>query len=122
MAISFLLLLVSTAGSIYGSSNKEDEESNFIDLDDINERGNDREEARERERKVWIQWHIYLAGMSMYIGMIVTDWGSADIAKKKFNLTTEAWTSKLVMGYVVFVIYTWSLLAPRICRHRNFYF
>ena len=54
--------------------------------------------------------------------MIVTDWGSADIVEKKFNLTPEAWSSKLVMGGVVFVMYTWSLIAPRVCPQRNFYF
>ena len=58
----------------------------------------------------------------MYMAMIVTDWGSADIVEKRFNLTTEAWSSKLVMGGVVFVMYTWSLIAPRVCPERNFYF
>ena len=60
--------------------------------------------------------------MSTYIAMIVTDWGSADIVKKQFNLTTGAWTSKLLMGAIIFVMYTWSLLAPKVCPHRNFYF
>ena len=65
---------------------------------------------------------LYLTGMSMYMAMIVTDWGSADIVTNKFNLTTQAWSSKLLMGAVVFVMYTWSLIAPRVCPHRNFYF
>lgn len=71
---------------------------------------------------MWIQWLVYLSGMSMYMAMIVTDWGSADLINHRYNLTTEAWTSKLVMGGVIFVVYCWTLVAPRVCPNRNFYF
>lgn len=54
--------------------------------------------------------------------MVVTDWGSADVVRKEFNLTTGAWVSKLLMGGIVGGMYTWTLLAPRLCPNRNFYF
>lgn len=77
----------------------------------------------QREDKgKWTHWILYLTGMSAYIAMVATDWGSADIAQNKFNLTTGAWISKLTMGFSVFFLYIWSLLAPRICPNRNFYF
>lgn len=60
--------------------------------------------------------------MSAYIAMIASDWGSADIVKKQFNLTTGAWTSKILMGSTIFGLYLWTLLAPKLCPHRNFYF
>jgi len=65
---------------------------------------------------------LYLAGLSAYLSMIVTDWGSADIVHKEFNLTTGAWSSKLMSAWTVVIIYIWTLLAPKICPHRNFYF
>ncbi len=54
--------------------------------------------------------------------MLVTDWGSADLVEKEFNLTTGAWFSKFFMSSIVFGLYTWTLLAPRLCPNRNFYF
>jgi len=74
------------------------------------------------EKNRWLQWLLYLTGMSTYIAMVVTDWGSADIVKQEFNLTAGAWLNKLLMGTTIFVMYTWSLLAPRLCPNRNFYF
>lgn len=74
------------------------------------------------EKNRWVQWMMYLGGMSAYLAMVVTDWGSADIVKKEFNLTYGAWFSKLMMGTIFFVMYTWTLLAPKLCPNRNFYF
>ena len=54
--------------------------------------------------------------------MIITDWGSSDIMEQKFNVTTNAWLSKLIMGTFITIIYVWTLVAPKICPHRNFYF
>ena len=79
-------------------------------------------ERMDKNRGIWLQWLAYLTGMPMYMTMVVTDWGSADIFNQKFNLTTDAWTSKLVMGGVVSLFYLWTLIAPRVCPHRNFYF
>lgn len=79
MAISVVLLILSTAGSIYGSSNNE-EENQFIDLDRAN--NNVSEEQQQAEKNKWLQWLLYLTGMSTYIAMIATDWGSADLVKK----------------------------------------
>jgi hypothetical protein len=67
-------------------------------------------------------WIFYLLGLSAYIAMIITDWGSADIIKGKFQLTTGAWVSKLLLGNSIFFLYVWTLLAPRLCPNRNFYF
>lgn len=39
MAVSVVLLIFSTAGNIYGSTNNEDENNKFIDLDHVNGRG-----------------------------------------------------------------------------------
>ena len=74
------------------------------------------------EKNRWVQWMMYLAGMSAYLAMVVTDWGSADIVNKEFNLTNGAWFSKLMMGTIFFVMYAWTLLAPKLCPNRNFYF
>lgn len=121
MAVSLLLLLIITAGSIYGSTNKQTDENRFIDLDNLQAR-EEHVELQKEEKGKWTHWMLYLAGMSTYMAMVATDWGSADIAQKRFNLTTGAWASKLTMGFSVFVLYIWSLLAPRICPTRNFYF
>ncbi len=52
--------------------------------------------------------------MSLYLGMVMTDWGSGDILNGKFSLTNNAFVSKIFMGIVTFVIYIWTLIAPRL--------
>jgi hypothetical protein len=79
MAVSIVLLIFSTAGSIYGSSNNEEENNMFVDLDNANDGNSNRQ---KQEKSKWMQWLLYLTGMSTCIAMIVTDWGSADIVKK----------------------------------------
>lgn len=58
--------------------------------------------------------------MSLYICMICTDWGSGDILNGKFELTANAEISKIFNSCVTFIIYIWTLIAPRVLPERNF--
>jgi hypothetical protein len=54
--------------------------------------------------------------------MICTDWGSGDILNGKFELTKNAEISKVLASCVTFIIYLWTLIAPKVMPGRNFYF
>jgi hypothetical protein len=71
---------------------------------------------------MWIKWHIFMIAMSLYICMICTDWGSGDILNGKFELTKNAEFSKVLASCVTFIIYLWTLIAPKVMPGRNFYF
>ena len=53
--------------------------------------------------------------------MVGTDWGSGDVLNGKFALTAHAHYSKLFAGLATALLYTWTLLAPRLLPGRNFY-
>ena len=61
-----------------------------------------------------------MMAMSLYICMILTDWGSGDILQGKFELTLNAEISKIFTASATFVIYVWTLVAPRVLSSRNF--
>ena len=42
------------------------------------------EESMVEEKGMWVRWHVFMMAMSLYISMILTDWGSGDILKGKF--------------------------------------
>lgn len=71
---------------------------------------------------MWIKFHIFMMAMSLYVCMVCTDWGSGDILNGKFELTKNAEISKLFTSSITFIIYMWTLLAPRLFPSRNFYF
>ena len=75
-----------------------------------------------KEQGMWIRWHLTMAAMSLYIGMVCTDWGSGDIINGKFSLTAHAMASKLFTALVTVGVYCWTLLAPGLCPGRNFYY
>ena len=58
----------------------------------------------------------------MYLVVILTNWGSADIINKNFNLNTGAWLNKIFFSCITFILYCWSLIAPKLFPERNFYF
>ena len=62
-----------------------------------------------------------MGAMGVYIGMVGTDWGSGDVLNGKFALTAHAHYSKLFAGLATALLYTWTLLAPRLLPGRNFY-
>jgi hypothetical protein len=74
------------------------------------------------EKQMWIRWHVFMMAMSLYISMVLTDWGSGDIIKGKFKLTANAEISKIFTACACFLIYSWTLLAPKFFPNRNFYF
>ena len=42
------------------------------------------EESMVEEKGMWVKWHVFMMAMSIYLSMILTDWGSGDILKGKF--------------------------------------
>ena len=79
-------------------------------------------ENQAENKKVWIIWHFFMLTMVMYFSMVLTDWGSGNLITGKYSLNDNAFNSKIFMATFSFCTYSWTLLAPRLCPNRNFYF
>ena len=102
-----------------------EEEGQLIEMQESTEIGKKlkaEEEVLGEEKQMWVRWHLFMMAMSLYISMVLTDWGSGDILKGKFELTPNAQISKVFTASATFLIYSWTLLAPRLFPSRNFYF
>lgn len=66
-------------------------------------------------------FHLIFAVAAMYIAMLFTNWNLEDVPGE-FDID-ESWTSawiKIASQWLVFVLYTWTLLAPKILVDREF--
>ena len=66
-------------------------------------------------------FHFVFAVASMYIAMLMTNWGSPSAVGK--DQIDVGWTSvwvKIVSQWLMGGLYTWVLLAPLILRDRDF--
>ena len=83
---------------------------------DVNGEDDDKEES---------YWHFHLVMFlgSMYISMLLTDWGNdpatSGSAHRPEGGRTAMWV-KIVCEWLTIAIYTWTLVAPRCCPGRTF--
>lgn len=57
---------------------------------------------------------------SMYIGMLVTNWTSASLTTGTLTSNGLGFWVRVVMSWVVTLIYIWTLIAPKIFPERDF--
>jgi len=71
----------------------------------------------------YVWFHLFMMLCSMYVVSIFTTWGYTRIDKGKWNFE-QAETTMYVVKWVnisLFVLlYTWTVIAPRICKKREF--
>jgi hypothetical protein len=79
------------------------------------------------DRQMLFKFHMVLAAASMYLAMLLTNWGSLQEAQngvdqggKAYDLSLVAMWIKIVTQWVAMGLYTWSLLAPYVCTSRDF--
>jgi len=70
---------------------------------------------------------IVLSAASMYMAMLLTNWGSREEAESgtggsdtAYNLSVEAMWVKIVTEWVTGILYIWSLVAPYVLKDRDF--
>lgn len=65
-----------------------------------------------------------MAIASMYIAMMVTNWGSSkynDSLKTTYVASLFGFWVRMSISWVAFGLYIWTLIAPRLCVGRDFY-
>jgi len=73
----------------------------------------DGEEEPEPPNMAW--FHLVMATGSVYMSMLLTNWGTASGHKSE----AQMWVS-IVSQWVSLLLYVWTLVAPRFCPSREF--
>ncbi len=66
-------------------------------------------------------YHFVMLLVSVYFSMLLTDWGVASVAAdQRHNVGYASAWLQLVACWVSSALYTWTLIAPRVCSGRDF--
>jgi len=67
-------------------------------------------------------FHIIMSLASMYMGMLLTGWSSnvSDSTGSVFAVSKESMWANVGTGWAVYILYLWTLLAPRCFPNRDF--
>jgi hypothetical protein len=57
---------------------------------------------------------------SIYIAMLITNWTSANITTGELNSNDFGFWVRLILSWVTFLLYVWTLIAPRVFPDRDF--
>jgi hypothetical protein len=67
-----------------------------------------------------IWFHLFMMLISIYLSMMMTNWGSANIGDSNYgNSWLSTWV-KFSAQWVTMLLYLWSLIAPLVCTGRDF--
>lgn len=80
-------------------------------------------EEASQVRSTNLQFHVLMTLASLYVTMVVSNWGadSLDASSQEFlNISeTVMWVGSIT-GWITMALYTWTLIAPRVCSGRDF--
>lgn len=73
------------------------------------------------DRRPWL-FHLIMALGGLYLGMAITNWGSADAVSPGSNpeLSVASMWVRIVSQWAIYVVYVWTLTAPLCCPQRDF--
>ncbi len=57
---------------------------------------------------------------SMYVGMLITNWGAANLTTNTLQPTSFGFWVRVSMSWTTTVLYIWTLIAPKVFPSRDF--
>lgn len=77
------------------------------------------------------KFHCVMASASMYMAMVLTDWGSdaaasditfqdGELTGRAYDLSVESLWLKFASQWLTMILYGWSVIAPVACKGRDF--
>lgn len=106
-----------------GSAGRNRDDSNEAELDD---------EQKVIYAKSRQRFHLCVAAASMYMAMLLTNWGSNQEAaatsnnasqsnvSDAYDLSNQSMWIKIVSQWITILLFVWSLIAPKILTNRDF--
>jgi carbon starvation protein CstA len=68
----------------------------------------------------WVKWHFYMCLSSIYVGMLITNWGSANLTTNTLQPSSFGFWVRIGMAWAATVLYIWTLIAPKVFPQRDF--
>jgi hypothetical protein len=69
----------------------------------------------------WWSFHLVMVLASFYLAMMLTGWGSETTSKiNNTDASKESLWIKIASVISIFVLYIWTLIAPKVCANRDF--
>jgi hypothetical protein len=89
-------------------------------VDDNNNHAEEAEDFAEETEPVW-SFYLILLFASMYMSMLLTDWGTKTVSDEivDHSATASMWV-KIVAQWVTVGLFAWTLVAPAILTDREF--
>lgn len=79
-----------------------------------------KQEDEEHPRPLYWFFHWTLAIASLYVAMMLTNWG---VQNENGSVTQRSWANvwlKVVPGWLTYLLFFWTLVAPICCPNRDF--
>lgn len=76
-------------------------------------------EDEEMDRRM-VYFHLLMILVSMYFSMLLTNWGAANIDGSAYDNNSSSKWVKFVALWLTVIFYIWSLIAPKVCKGRDF--
>lgn len=111
MVTSTLLFFLTMYGTIMGGTGSPEQQP-------VAQSEQQQELPAEYVSWEWVKWHLYMAIGSMYIAMMVTNWGSpqmSDQISNAYRPNSFAYGSRVILQFSTSLLYIWTLVAPGIC-------
>lgn len=95
---------------------KKERESNYDDVDEEDVHVDEDEDEEGGEDRGNLYFHVVLMLAAAYMAMLFTNWGTN---KDKIDTTgTISFVVGTVSSWTTFLLFWWTLCAPRLCPHR----
>ena len=78
--------------------------------------------ADEPDRLAWV-FHLVMAFAGLYLAMLCTNWGNVEAinsASGNPELSLASMWVRIASQWLIYALYGWSLIAPRVCPNRDF--
>eukprot|EP00732_Lithocolla_globosa_P004373 Lithocolla_globosa_v1_NODE_4002_length_1531_cov_20.326558.p1 type:complete len:477 gc:universal NODE_4002_length_1531_cov_20.326558:95-1525(+) len=107
-----------------GALKESDLESsrNDDDCDDDYQQSTVRDDETEIVAYSYTFYHVIFVLAAMYVAMLVTNWNSAEVSSELGNVgvgNIAVWV-KIVSSWLTYLLYLWTLIAPRVFPDRAF--
>ena len=77
------------------------------------------------------RFHLVMSACAMYFSMLLTNWGSmsaaedvdlngGDLNGRAYDLSAESMYVKIISQWLTMILFTWSVMAPALCKGRDF--
>ena len=120
VAVSVILFVASTYGSIEGGLSGEEEYEAI--LEEVQKNIEAADERTYSDTNIWVKWHFFMSLATLYLCMILSNWESnRDIAKTPLGNDFAFWV-KAITSFVTSLLYLWTMVAPSVLTQRNFEF